>query len=109
MHSNILALAMWEVRFWKFDNELQPVMCVVNGFESIFEASAWLMGFLNKERANLKLDLAHVPFWIPSGMPESWHSQAANEENALDRLMLVLQPADHVLDLGFPEIDNQFL
>ena len=82
---------MWEVRFWKFDNEL----CVVNGFESSDEARAWLRQFISKERPNLRLDLAHVPFWIPSGMTE----QAANEEQALQRLSLVLQHVDQFFNL----------
>ena len=87
---------MWEVRFWNFDNEL----CVVNGFETSDEARAWLRQFLSKERPYLMMDFAHVPFWIPSGMPEFLHSQAANEEMAWERLMLVLgNQADHLLDL----------
>ena len=87
---------MWEVRYWNFENEL----CVVNGFESSDEARAWLRQFISKMRPNLRMDLTHVPFWIPSAMPDLWHSQAANEEFAWNRLHLLMQPADNLFDLA---------
>ena len=71
--------AMWEVGFWKIaDNEF----CVVNGFYTFDEAHAWLRKFLSKDRPDLQLDLAHIPFCIRTGL--ELESEDSSSESSLE-------------------------